>query len=468
VVAFKSFERLIWHRKSLPYEIFVVDGPGLKVSIYTRKILMERERRKVMKRKNLTIKKGDPMKKVIRILGIGFCLALMANGAVVLKPLDGWAQAPSGIKVGTTISESGYMAEDSIPSFKGRKLAIDLVNKKGGLFLSKYNKKVPVKLISYDDKSESSTAVRDFLRLAEKDQVDFLLSAHGSELSFAVAKIAETNKIPMTIYAGYANKIWTQGYKWIFNVGPTASEYCEPFVNLVKGLPGKHKVGLIAEDGLWAKAVSESMVKVAKKEGLDFEIVDVYPADSKDVSSSVNKVIAANCDIIGTVSHVRNDLLFTRTILEMGVANKFKLVYVQTATGYPSFSQKFKANQIEGIVGTSVWASSLNTSGNKEFLAEFTKAYNEEPSWVAAIGYAGAQAMLEAIQLAGTVEKEKVRETFLAKPIKTIIGDLKFKQDGTSDGSALVCPQMQSGVPETVFPKQFVTKPLIFPQPAYK
>jgi len=76
--------------------------------------------------------------------------------------------------------------------------------------------------------------------------------------------------------------------------------------------------------------------------------------------------------------------------------------------------------------------------------------------------------MLEAIQLAGTVEKEKVRETFLAKPIKTIIGDLKFKQDGTSDGSALVCPQMQSGVPETVFPKQFVTRPLIFPQPAYK
>ncbi len=183
-----------------------------------------------------------------------------------------------------------------------------------------------MKLISYDDKSEPSTAVRDFLRLAEKDRVDFLLSAHGSELSFAVAKIAETNKTPMTIYAGYANKIWTQGYKWIFNVGPTASEYCEPFVYLVKGLPAKHKVGLIAEDGLWAKAVSESMVKVAKKEGLDFEIVDVYPADSKDVSSSVNKVIAANCDIIGTVSHVRNDLLFTRTIIEMGVRNKFKVI----------------------------------------------------------------------------------------------------------------------------------------------
>jgi len=152
----------------------------------------------------------------------------------------------------------------------------------------------------------------------------------------------------------------------------------------------------------------------------------------------------------------------------MGVRNKFKLIYVQTATGYPSFSEKFKPEQIEGIVGTSVWASSLKTYGNQEFLTEFKKAYGEEASWVAAIGYAGAQAMLEAIQQAGTVEKEKIREAFLAQQLKTIIGDLKFKQDGTSDGSALVCPQMQSGLPEVVFPKHFATKPVIFPHPAYK
>ena len=399
---------------------------------------------------------------------LGLCTVVITWGMSISLPPIAQAQAPSEIKIGTTISESGYMAEDSIPSFKGRKLAIDLVNKKGGIFLSKYNKKVPVKLVSYDDKSEPSTAVRDFIRMAEKDGVDFLLSAHGSELSFAVAKIAETNKLPMTIYAGYANKIWMQGYKWIYNVGPTASEYCEPFVHLVKSLPGKHKIGLIAEDGLWAKAVMDAMVNGAKKEGLHFESIDIYPADTKDVSPSINKVIAAKCDIIGTVSHVRNDLLFTRTIIEMGVRNKFQLIYVQTATGYPSFAQRFKPEQIEGIVGSSVWASSLKTSGNAEFLLEFPKAYGEEPSWVAGIGYAGAQAMLEAIQLAGTNERDKVQQAFQSKTIKTVIGDLKFRPDGTSEGSALVCPQMQKGIPEVVFPKPFMTKPVIFPHPAYK
>ncbi len=408
-------------------------------------------------------------KKLIQMFVAGLSVFLFGTGIAFLPPLDAWAEkAPEEIKIGTSVSESGYMAEDSIPSFKGRKLAVDLVNSKGGLFLSQYNKKIPIKLISYDDKSEPSTAVRDFQRLANKDRVDVFFSAHGSALSFAVAKIAETTKIPMAIYAGYANKIWTQGYKWIFNVGPTASQYCQAFVNAVKTMPGKPSVGLISEDGLWAKAVSGFMVKTAQKEGLDFKIVDIYPSDSKDVSASINKVIAANYDIIGTVSHVRNDLLVTRTILEMGVSDKFKLIYVQTATGYPSFAEKFKPGQIQGIVGTSVWASSLDTYGNKEFIAEFKKAYSEDPSWVAAIGYAGAQAMLEAIELAGGLDKDKIREAFLTKTIKTVIGDLKFNEDGTSQGSALVCPQMQSGVPEVVYPKEFATKSLIFPQPAYK
>jgi hypothetical protein len=56
----------------------------------------------------------------------------------------------------------------------------------------------------------------------------------------------------------------------------------------------------------------------------------------------------------------------------------------------------------------------------------------------------------------------------LSQTIKTIIGDLKFAQDGTSAGSALVCPQMQNGIPEVVFPGEFATKPVIYPQPAYK
>lgn len=393
---------------------------------------------------------------------------LFMAGLMAINAGRAAADAPAKILIGTTVSESGYMAEDSGPSFKGRKLAIDLINQKGGLMLSKYNKRVPVKLVYYDDKSEPSTAVKSFERLATRDKVDFFLSAHGSELSFAVAKIAETSKIPMTIYAGYADTIWTQGYKWIFNVGPTATEYCKAFVSLVKGLPDKPKVGLIHEDGLWAKAVAGAMVKFGKAEGLDFEVVDVYPSDSKDVSASINKVIAGGYPVIGTVSHVRNDLLVTRTILEMGVANKFEMIYVQTATGYPSFAEKFKPEQIQGIVGTSVWASSIKTYFNPEFQADYKKAYGEEPSWVSAIGFAGAQAMLEAIEAAGDVDREKVRQAFLSQTIKTIIGDLKFSQDGRSAGSALVCPQMQNGIPQVVYPKGFATKSLIYPQPAYK
>lgn len=378
------------------------------------------------------------------------------------------AEAPEVIKIGTTVSKSGYMAADSIPSFEGRKLAVKLANKEGGIYLKKYGKKVKVKLIAYDDKSEPSTAVKDFQRLVKKDKVDVLLSAHGSSLSYAVSSAAERGKIPMTIYAGYANKIWNRGYKWIFNVGPTATEYCTVFTQLVGSLGQSVKVGLIHEDGLWAKAVANAMVSNAEELGLDFKIIDIYPADTKDVTPSIDKVLAEGADIIGTVSHVRNDYLVTRTINEMGVKSKFKLIYVQTATGYPSFSKKFKPQQIEGFVGTSVWAPTLDTFGNEEFYREYNKEYGEPPSWVSAIGYAGAQAMLTAIEKAGSLDNEQIRNVFLQEEIPTIIGTLKFREDGTSKGSALVCPQMQNGKPEVVYPLRFATAPLEYPIPAYE
>ena len=198
-----------------------------------------------------------------------------------------------------------------------------------------------------------------------------------------MAKIAENNnKIPMTIYAGYANSIWTQGYKWIFNVGPTASEYSQAFVALVKSLPGKPKVGLIHEDGLWAKAVIRGDGKTwpSKRVWISKWSTGVYPADSKDVSASVSKVIAAGYPIIGTVSHVRNHLLVTRTILEMGAANKFKMIYVQTQPVQESIiCQEFNPKQIQGVVGTSVWASSIKTYFNKEFQTEYKKVTVRTP-----------------------------------------------------------------------------------------
>lgn len=110
------------------------------------------------------------LKRGPKTLAVVISVLLFMTVLMVIESRPATASEPAKILIGTTVSESGYMAEDSGPSFKGRKLAIDLINQKGGLLLSKYNKRVPVELIYYDDKSEPSTTVKSFQRLATRDR----------------------------------------------------------------------------------------------------------------------------------------------------------------------------------------------------------------------------------------------------------------------------------------------------------
>ncbi|HME44661.1 MAG TPA: hypothetical protein VKF36_16345 [Syntrophorhabdales bacterium] len=71
------------------------------------------------------------LKRVSKNLAAAISVFLFMAGLMVINSGPAAAGEPAKILIGTTVSESGYMAEDSGPSFKGRKLAIDLINQKG-------------------------------------------------------------------------------------------------------------------------------------------------------------------------------------------------------------------------------------------------------------------------------------------------------------------------------------------------
>jgi len=56
--------------------------------------------------------------------------------------------------------------------------------KQGGLFVKTYNKKLPVRTIVYDDKSDQATAVKFYERLITVDKCDFLIGPKSSPITF--------------------------------------------------------------------------------------------------------------------------------------------------------------------------------------------------------------------------------------------------------------------------------------------
>src|SRR5487761_1237821 len=105
------------------------------------------------------------------------------------------ATAPSEIKIGTLYAASGAFAAISMPVHDGLKLWVDQKNAEGGVFVKPYNKKIPIKLIAYDDQSNTATAATLYNQLITQDKVDILVADSGSVLTSVAVPIARENKM---------------------------------------------------------------------------------------------------------------------------------------------------------------------------------------------------------------------------------------------------------------------------------
>ena len=89
------------------------------------------------------------------------------------RPLSGW---------NAQIGDSAYR-----PVYEK---FVEEVNADGGVYVKEYDKKLPIELLIYDDKSDVGTMTMLTEKLIVEDKVDFLWPASGTAFLFAQAPIA--------------------------------------------------------------------------------------------------------------------------------------------------------------------------------------------------------------------------------------------------------------------------------------
>src|SRR5450631_3710502 len=83
--------------------------------------------------------------------------AALVAGLILAAPAVA-ADAPAEIKIGTLYASSGRYASISMPVYSALKLWVDQKNADGGVYVKAFDKKLPVKLVAYDDQSNTATA----------------------------------------------------------------------------------------------------------------------------------------------------------------------------------------------------------------------------------------------------------------------------------------------------------------------
>jgi len=120
--------------------------------------------------------------------------AALVAGLILAAPAVA-ADAPAEIKIGTLYASSGRYASISMPVFSALKLWADQKNADGGAYVKAFDKKIPIKLVAYDDQSNTATASTLYNQLVTQDKVDLLVADSGSVLTAPAVAIARDHKM---------------------------------------------------------------------------------------------------------------------------------------------------------------------------------------------------------------------------------------------------------------------------------
>jgi len=362
-----------------------------------------------------------------RVLRLAWTAALLAGAATTGASAQ---EAPKSIKVGYVISLSGPQSAGAmlttVPNYR---LWVDEVNKAGGLMLKKYNKRIPIEVSEIDDRSNNEDMVRLVERLMSVDKVDIVLSPWGTGPNLQAAPTfnkygypqimgtAATDKIP-ELAPRFGNAFWLLGR-------PT--EGVGALVDLLSDLKKKGQlkdtVALFTVQHPFGSEFLTPAKPALDKAGFKIVYETTYPLGVSDLSAQIKAAKAANPDIMIAFSYPPDTFMLT----EQAMANDFnpKFKFLSVGVAFPSYKGKF-GDKINGTFGLGAWDP--DGPGVKEYVERHKAVNKAEPDrWASSNTYAGLQALQQAIERVGEIDRAKIIEELKTGTFKTILGDMKLE-----------------------------------------
>jgi len=187
-------------------------------------------------------------------------------------------------------------------------------------------------------------------------------------------------------------------------------------------------------------------------------------APNNDWSDAILKAKAAGAEVLLTMPIFPDGSGMFKTMAELGWAPKFALV-IRAPEG-------LNWGESMGKVGDYVtifpgWHHGAKFPGVEELNAAYQAKFNRPADLLTGPAYACVQIVAAAIEKAGTLDRDAVRDAMAATDTETVIGPVTFNEDGTGNVlNPLI--QWQNGKMELVWPDEQATAKFVYPAPPFE
>ena len=383
-------------------------------------------------------------------------------------------EAPSGpeivgtIKVGAALSETGNYATVGLDVRQGYMLWADYVNNElGGINVGGdlYN----VELIFYDDESDADTGNRLIEQLISEDEVDFILGPYGSSLTMAMSTISEQHGVIMIEANGAAETIFDRGYKYVFGVLSPSSYYSKAAVEALNAAGAKSLV-VAFEDDAFSIAIKDGILVWADEYGLDVLEVESYPkgnTDSAIFDPIMTKFKAAGPDAFINAGHLNDGISARASAKSLGFCPGS--MFFMASANFPAFVDELGEDS-EYAGGSTQWQETMSYQGMyigtpQDFYDRYMALYDMVPTYQSAESAAAGFTLQYALESAGTLDTEAVRQALLDMDIMTFFGAINFDETGKNVAHAMAAGQILDGKFQIVWPPEAAVAEFVYPEP---
>jgi len=301
-----------------------------------------------------------------KVIGYGAATA-GALGATMLVPAP-W-QAAFGqakpFKIGTSQPLSGAGAAGGKTALVGVQMAVDRINKSGGI-----NGR-PVSLVIVDDESKPDVGRRKTEKLLVEDQVDAHVGGFLSNICLACMPVYEEHKVVNMISVCLDTTLTTtKCNRYTFRPFDYAPAQAVAFAPYMVNKMGK-RWHIAYADYAWGQATKDAYVEQVKKAGGSIVGTTGIPLGTADMTPFLSK-ITGNFDGLFGIFFGKDGVTIGNQAFDLGLTKKYKWAgdgAIAESTNLPALG-----NKIEGFVGINryipVFEASLNTPAHRKFFDE--------------------------------------------------------------------------------------------------